>query len=128
MEFSITIENTRLHIGDTVEVTLTLTNISNESVTIWFGSGQSFDLYLYQSGLPTAKWSDDKAFFQMVWDVKLERLESFSETLQWNFYIYDSNDYTQPSPREYELVTVCMGMVGDLNINVMPGMQIELYL
>ncbi|MDH5461842.1 MAG: ABC transporter substrate-binding protein [Candidatus Bathyarchaeota archaeon] len=128
LEFSMTIKNTRIRIGDTVEVTLTLTNISNESVTIWFGSGQSFDLYLYQSGLPAARWSDDKAFFQWVWDVKLEGGESFSETLQWNFYTYDSNGYTPPSPGEYELVTVCMGMVGDLNINVMPGMQIELYL
>jgi hypothetical protein len=62
----------------------------------------------------------------MVWDVKLERGENFSETLQWNFYIYNSNVYTPPRPRVYDLVAACTGMVGDSNINVMPGMQIEL--
>jgi len=128
LEFNMTMENTYIHVGESVEITLTVTNISNESLTIWFGSGQSFDLYLYESGLPIAKWSDDKAFFQWVWDVKLEGGESFSDTLQWNFYIYDSNSYIPPSPGVYELVAICKGMVGDSNINVMPGMQIELFL
>jgi len=128
LKFSMTLENTRVRIGDTVGITLTLTNISNETMTIWFGSGQSFDLYLCQSGLTIAKWSDDKAFLQMVWDAKLERGESLSETLQWNFYTYDPNGYTLPRPGVYELATVCTGMVGDSNINVMPGLQIELYL
>ena len=64
----------------------------------------------------------------MVWDVKLESKESFSETLQWNFYIYDSNGYTPPRPGVYELVATCKGLVGNSNINVMPGIQLELFL
>ncbi|MDH5374988.1 MAG: hypothetical protein OEY40_04950 [Candidatus Bathyarchaeota archaeon] len=43
----------------------------------------------------------------MAWDVKLKRGENFSEPLQLNFYIYDSNGYTPPRLGVHELVTVC---------------------
>lgn len=128
LEFSMSLKNTNIQIGDTADITLNLKNVSNESTTILFGTGQAFDLYLYQSGTTIARWSDGWYFTQLVWDVTLETGESFSQVLEWNFYIRDwEGNYSPPDPGKYRLTAMCVGRIEDSGISTMPTMQIELY-
>jgi len=111
LEFKMTIERVLLGIGDTVNITLTLKNLGNETLMIWFGSSQNFDLYLYHSGVPVTKWSDGMAFLMFVWELYLGPDETYTHRLNWNFYLYNpsTGDRYPPEPGKYELVGVCVG-------------------
>mgnify|MGYP001031568468 CR=1 FL=1 len=129
LEFSMTVKEKSIRIGDTVDITLSLKNVSNETIVICFASGQTFDLYLCASDSIVTKWSDDKCFIQIVWNVTLEGEVCYSETLRWNFYIYDPNtgNYTAPPPGTYLLIGRCVGRIDDAPIDLMPLIEIELY-
>jgi len=111
LELQMTVERSYIDIGDSVNITLTLRNVGNKTLMVWFGSSQSFDLYLYYMGVPIAKWSDGMAFLMLVWELYLEPNETYTRTLNWDFYIYDSSTGNRypPIPGIYEIVGVCVG-------------------
>jgi len=104
LELQMTIERVHIGIGDSVNITLTLKNVGNETLMIWFGSSQSFDLYLYYMGVPVARWSDGMVFLAIVRELHLEPGETYTGTPNWKFYLYEP-----PIPGNYELVGVCVG-------------------
>jgi hypothetical protein len=111
LELTMSIDKTTIVIGEVVNTTLTLRNIGNDTLTIWFGSSQSFDTYLYYMDIPIARWSDGKCFLLYVWELYLEPNETFSQTLEWNFFLYhpSTGKFSSPYPGNYQIVGVCVG-------------------
>jgi len=129
LKFEMTVERTHIDIGDSINIELTLKNIGNETLMIWFGSGQSFDLYLYYGGFQVAKWSDGMFFIMIVWELHLEPGETYTQKLNWNFYRYnpETGNRYPPQPGNYELVGVCVGRFHEMWPAIMtPKMPIEL--
>lgn len=112
LELEMTVENTTIEIGNWVNITFTLRNIGFETIDVWFGSSQSFDVYLCLMGFKIAAWSDGKVFLYFVWDISLEPGETCTAMLSWNFYLHDPSTGEQsipPSPGNYSLVGLCGG-------------------
>jgi parallel beta-helix repeat protein len=110
LELSITIKKRIITIGETINISLTLKNIGNDTVTLVFPTSQMFDVYLCIDRRPILAWSHDKFFLMMVLEITLHPGETFNQTLQWNFYRYDqqSGEYIPPKPGHYELMGVCV--------------------
>lgn len=112
LELQMSIPKTVITIGETVNITLTLRNAGGSNITVWFGSSQSFDVYLYYDDypFPINAWSYDKGFLLYVWDLSLNPGETYTATLLWNFYRFTGYEYSPPSPGNYSLVGLCVGL------------------
>ena len=110
VKLTISMDRTAIVIGEVVNITLTVRNVSNHTIGIQFGSTQFFDIYLHGMG-STARWSDGKVFLFIVSEVYLDPNQTFTRALEWNFFLYDRNTskYTPPDPGMYDIIGICVG-------------------
>ncbi len=125
LELQMTVENTIIVIGREVDITLTLKNNGNDTIILGFPDAQVFDIFLLFYHIRVNAWSRDKLFPQWTIDVELEPGETYSRTLKWNFYFWDGKTYTAPSPGDYSLVGVVVGIQDELRV-VTPELPITL--
>jgi len=69
---TVTTDQPRYAPGDSVSVTLLVANRSSAPVTLQFSSGQRYDFTIGGDGTTLWRWSDDRAFIQMLGEERLE--------------------------------------------------------
>ena len=69
---SVTTDQPRYAPGDSISVTLVVTNRSGAPVTLQFTSGQRYDFTIGSAGTTLWRWSDEQAFIQMLGEERLE--------------------------------------------------------
>lgn len=96
--------------GEPVEATLTLRHEGENPARVQFTSGQRFDVLVRRGGALVWRWSDDKAFVQVIQDVTLRSGETLTFKATW-----DQQDLQgrRAAPGEYEIVGVFLGRAGD---------------
>jgi hypothetical protein len=81
--FTMTLQKAVYATGEPVNITFTVTNISNQNMTIvrW---AYEFDFVVYdRSNSGIYQWSRFKAFIEMLWWVFLDPGDSFESVLVW---------------------------------------------
>jgi len=101
----IEVDKTVIHIGESINIGLTLKNVGADNVTITY-SPPLFDVF-YHSREGCFRWSDGKYFILLVLSITLEPGQNCSETLQWNLYHYIHGKYFPPKPGTYYLQGTC---------------------
>ncbi len=101
------LSKTVIVIGETIDITLTLSNVGDANITITY-TPPLFDAY-YCTHEGCFYWSDNKAFIQVILDLVLEPGENHTETLQWDLYKYVDGAYYQPEPGTYSLFGSLLG-------------------
>lgn len=96
--------------GEPVQATLTLRHEGESPTRVQFTSGQRFDLLVRRGGALVWRWSDDKAFVQVIQDVTLRPGETLSFSAAWNQQDLQGR---RASPGDYEIVGVFLGRAGD---------------
>ncbi|NIR47315.1 hypothetical protein GWO43_02420 [candidate division KSB1 bacterium] len=88
LELRLELSGDELLLGDTVDLTLFVTNSRTTPVTLHFSSGQSFDFYARVAsadrGAIVWNWAHDKAFIQVLRNVDLEAAETRSYQVTWD--------------------------------------------
>ena len=104
------VNKTVIAVGESIDVTLTLKNVGENSVKITFGP-PFFDVCYCTEGC--FRWSAGKYFIQMILDLVLEPGENYTETLQWDLYQYMDEEFCPPEPGTYDLFghAICIGVV-----------------
>lgn len=79
--------NKRIYsVGEEIEMTLVLRNRSDESVSLGFNDGQTYDFIIKK--LPEDKevwrWSEGKFFTEALWFIKLEPYEKKTYVFKWD--------------------------------------------
>jgi len=103
LSFTIATDKPEYQLGETVFVTLTLTNIGKKKdITIMYGDSKFFDftvrIPVNSSYEIIYRWSYDKYFFQLVTVVTLHPGDSFGQTLEWPQTDFDKK---QVGPETY---------------------------
>lgn len=96
--------------GEPVEAALVLRYEGESPARVQFTSGQRFDLLVRRGGALVWRWSDDKAFAQVIQDVTLRAGETLTFRATW-----DQQDLQgrRAAPGDYEIVGVFLGRAGD---------------
>ncbi len=92
-------------IGEPVELTLVLQNITSKSQDLSFNSGQSYDFIVKE--LPSEKeiwrWSNDKVFTLAIWTMILDPWERKTYTFEWD---QKDNESKQLVPGTYKIEAI----------------------
>lgn len=84
LKLEMTVDKTLYNLGETVNITITLTNISNESVTLHFVSGCRFEVTVYNESLkPICGYTWARAFATVIRDIHLQPNESRGIVYYW---------------------------------------------
>ena len=87
-------------------ICLTVVNVGEEEVELWFGSGQAWDVVIRDmAGRELWRWSADKFFTQAVWSERLEPGEEMRFSTEWR----------APRAGRYVVVGYFMGRLGGLD-------------
>lgn len=81
---TVTTNKTNYAVGETVVITLTLTNNTGTAQTYDFGSSQRYDVIIRRGGNKVWQWSDGRAFLQVIGSETLQPGESRTYTVNWN--------------------------------------------
>jgi hypothetical protein len=116
LKLTMTLEKTEYTIGEPVNITLTITNISNQTTTIGLSAYNDFDFRVYNGTNSTLyQWSNrwiGVAVPQVIWLETLNAGESLSENLAWSQTCYNTglSEGVPVSPGEYHIV----GQIGSI--------------
>jgi len=105
------VNKTVITVGESIDITLTLKNVGENSVKITFGP-PFFDVWCCAPE-GCFRWADGKYFIQIILDLILEPGETYTETLHWDLYQYIDQEFCPPKPGTYDLFghAICIGMV-----------------
>lgn len=81
---TVTTNKTNYAVGETVVITLTLTNDTGTTQTYNFSSSQRYDVIIGRGGNKVWQWSDGRFFAQMMGSETLQPGESRVYTVEWN--------------------------------------------
>ena len=81
---TVTTDKLNYVVGETVVITLTLTNDTNTVQTYEFGTSQRYDVIIRRGGREIWRWSDGRVFAQMLGSETLQPGESRVYTVDWN--------------------------------------------
>jgi hypothetical protein len=109
LEVTTHVDKTIIVIGEVVNITMTLRNIGNDTVSLYFGSSQTFDVILIGANV-TAMWSDGYVFLLIVREPQLQPNQTLGEILQWNFFLHDRSlgSFIPPPPGVYTILGICV--------------------
>jgi hypothetical protein len=116
LQLTMALEKTEYTLGEPVNITLTLTNISNETTTIDFSAYNNFDFRVYNGTNSTLyQWSNHwlgVAVPQVIWLETLNAGESLSENFVWSQTCYNTglSEGVPISSGEYNIV----GQIGSV--------------
>jgi hypothetical protein len=121
LESTTHVDKTTIVIGEIIDITLTLRNRGNDTLKMFFSSSRTFDILLL-GGDAMARWSAGKFFALIVWELQFHPNQTFSQTLQWDFFLYDGNlgKFIPPPPGMYTIFGFCVGSCEGL-----PGVRIR---
>jgi hypothetical protein len=126
LEVTMQVDKTIISIGEAVDITMTLRNIGNDTLSLFFGSSQTFDVFLLGMNV-TARWSDGYAFLLIVREPQLQPNQTLGEILQWNFFLYNRSieSFIPPPPGVYTIFGICVGSFESLSgvARVIKGMS-----
>ena len=89
-----------------LEIRISLKNISGESVSVHYGSGQQYDYWVYnEQNEEVYRWSADKSFTQALIDLELDRGEELTFIEQWDLR---DNEGKPLQAGKYEIVSRIM--------------------
>jgi hypothetical protein len=134
LEVTMHVDKTIIIIGEVVNITLVIRNVGNDTLTLCFGSPQTFDVILLGTNI-VAFWSDGWHYFLPVGgELQLQANQTFGEILQWNFFLYNRSlleSYIPPPPDVYTIFGICVGNltisgVGRVIRDMESGLRIEL--
>lgn len=100
------VNKTVIAIGETIDITLTLKNVGENSVDFTFGP-PFFDV-CYCTSEKCYYWSDGQYFIQVILDLVLEPGENYTETLHWNLFQCINGEFCPPEPGNYNLFGVAI--------------------
>ncbi|RYX84825.1 hypothetical protein EON83_07735 [bacterium] len=85
IKFEAKLDKTEMAQGESVKVSMTVTNTTKEDQTLHFGSGQSFDVQVFNdAGESVWTWGANKRFIMALRDVPLAAGESKTFDATWN--------------------------------------------
>ncbi|MBI3976327.1 MAG: hypothetical protein HY334_08050 [Armatimonadetes bacterium] len=96
--------------GEPVEASLTLRHEGDGPGRIQFTSAQRFDVLIRRGGALVWRWSDDKAFAQVIQEVTLRSGESLTFKATWGQQDLQGR---RAAPGEYEIVGIFLGRAAD---------------
>lgn len=102
----IAVNKTVITVGESIDITLTLKNVGENSVKITFGP-PFFDVW-YCTPEECFRWSDGRCFVHVILDLVLEPGENHTETLQWDLYRYMDGEFYPPESGTYDLFGVAI--------------------
>jgi len=80
-----TLDKSTFRLGEKINVTVTITNISNETIMLSYSSPPKTDFAAFNSLSQTIFiYSQTHGFMGMLVSIVLEPLESYSQTLEWD--------------------------------------------
>jgi hypothetical protein len=86
---------------DLVKLNFFLHNISEQDLKIYFGSGQKYDIYIFnQNGEEVYRWSHDKDFISAIIDMDFKKGEKLSFSEVWD---YVDSDGSKVLPGRYTI-------------------------
>ena len=100
------VNETVIAVGESIDITLTLKNVGENSVKFTFGP-PFFDV-CYCTPEKCFYWSDGQYFIQVILDLILEPGENYTETLRWNLYQCIDGESCPPEPGTYDLFGVAI--------------------
>jgi hypothetical protein len=134
LELTTHIDKTSIMTGETVDIFLTMANRGNDTVEMVFKSSQTFDIFLVGADVVSI-WSYGRYFTAIYLEVPLKPNQTFSQSLQWNFFLYNPSvgEFVALPPGEYVLVGACVGFPFSLtdlanSLRSQSGLRIELVL
>jgi hypothetical protein len=116
LRLTLMLEKTECTLGEPVNITLTLTNISNQTTTIYLSAYNDFDFRVYNGTNSTLyQWSNHwlgVAIPQVIWAETLNAGESLSENFVWSQTCNNTglSEGVPVSPGEYNVV----GQIGSV--------------
>lgn len=84
LRLSLNVGRANYHAGETVSVSLRVTNGGSAPVTLSASSGQQYDVIVRQRGAVIWQWSHDKAFVQMTREMTMAPGETQSFSGSWD--------------------------------------------
>lgn len=105
LELTMTIEKTQYVLDEPINITLTITNISNQTIN-FNHTGQEFDFLVYNNTNNVIyQWSKDRAFPMFISILPLKPKENLTETYVWQQTSNNQPKQDTPvSPGTYNLV------------------------
>ncbi|MCW3984935.1 MAG: BsuPI-related putative proteinase inhibitor [Candidatus Bathyarchaeota archaeon] len=120
------VSKTLITIGEEIDITLTVTNVGNTTVTKTLPQPPVFNVcYFTSEGF--FSWTDGKVFPQVIVEITLEPGESYTETLHWDLYQFHYADgkFYPPRPGTYDLAGYCCLMDVDIWDLLEPEVYVE---
>ncbi len=93
-------------VGESVAATVTARHEGRTPLGVQFNSGQRFDLIVRRRGALIWRWSNDKAFIQVVQEVSLRPGETMTFQATWDQLDLQGR---RVEPGEYEMIGVFLG-------------------
>jgi len=100
------VDETVIAVGESIDITLVLKNVGENSVKITLGP-PFFDV-CYCTPEKWFYWSDGQYFIQVILDLILEPGENYTETLRWDLYQCIDGEFCPPEPGTYDLFGVAI--------------------
>ncbi len=97
---TVTTDKTHYRLGEPVQITLTLTNRSDQQVVCYFNTAQRYDIVVSQAGREVWRWSNDRSFAQVTGSLTLSPGQSVEYTERWNG---QDNQGTPVTPGTYTI-------------------------
>jgi len=82
LELTMTVEKTDYYVGEPINVTLTVTNISNQTITFQYWA-KTFDLLVHNDTGYIYQWSKSRIFPFVIVDLSLDPGENITRVLTW---------------------------------------------
>lgn len=101
--------------GDMIDINFSLKNISGKDLKISHGSGQRYNIWIYnEKDEEVYRWSHDKAFTQAIIDIEFGANDQLTFNEEWNLQDNEGN----PVPTgKYTIVVMVMIDLKDGNIS-----------
>jgi hypothetical protein len=112
LRYSVALQKTTFNIGEPVNVTFTITNVSNKNITNWH-SAWDFDFVVYNgSNSKLFQWSAFRVFPMIIWGSTLRPGDSFESVLVWPQTCNETQNSggVQVSPGNYFIVGILYGV------------------
>ena len=79
-------------IGEPMEMKLTVTNVTDRTVTVTFPTAQRFDFVIKRDGKPVWQWAADMMFAQSVTREEIAPLDSLVLGTKWDQVLPDGTN------------------------------------
>lgn len=124
LDLQIRLSRSEMVVGDSVVLTLLVTNVADTALTLHFSSGQIFDFYARSvTGDLLWNWAHDKAFTQILRELVLQAGESRSYRVTWNGVGNDGLHAIGHVRVGAELVSVPGGRPAETPLRITAGKQ-----